>query len=191
MRKSVFFLFVLLMIASKSVFANPVSLEWMLEKAIRITNYKEHNELVPVFTQLAQALEQESSLSKEDMSTKLLYYADSVRGFVSSIETGATPYGEMSAILNKIKILLSVNNIYFLMEKNDLEFSYSKDDLIFNLESIISAGKAIKMDLEENSGIISVLNEVGRMDFEKHTRNKQKKIKKELKVLLSQITTKV
>lgn len=186
---SVIFLFLLIFSRSESL-ANSTHLAWVLEKALRVTDYKETNELLPVFTQLADALEEESILSSGQMSVKLLSSAGSLRGFITLLIEGHAPFKEISDLLNRIKIFVSINNIYYLLD-DKTGLVRVKEDLEVNISSILSAAKAIKLNLDEETEIQRLLEEIRKIQPDKFINKKSRKIRSDLKIVLDRVLSKV
>lgn len=123
-------------------------LEWMVDKAIRLTEYKESKELRPVMAQISDKLGQVPMSSEHlDSKQKIIYQLDQIDDLFLVIHDENINFRSIGKALYKIKLELAIIKLRSITQKNDADVRLEDNNIIAGLESINAA--SISLDLDE------------------------------------------
>ncbi|MBA4852190.1 hypothetical protein [Emticicia sp. BO119] len=144
MKRHVLISFVTLVLLgfSHHSFAQKVTLESLLEKAIKLSESGETTELASVMKSGSFALEGEANTRGNDFKEKLLGQAGALKNLIPLATAGTLKTEILSKVINSIRLLVGANQINNLL-------SEGKEGLIGNAEaltesiSLLQSGKAV------------------------------------------------
>jgi hypothetical protein len=144
MKRTVFFSFVtlFLLVLTHDSFAQKVTLESLLEKAVSLSESGNNTELVDVLKSGSFALEGEANTRGNDFKEKLLGQAGALKSLIPLATDGALKTDVLSKVVNTIRLLVGANQINNLL-------SEGKEGLLGNAETLtgsinlLQSGKAV------------------------------------------------
>ncbi len=144
MKRNVFFSFVtlFLLVLTHDSFAQKVTLESLLEKAVSLSESGKNTELAEVLKSGSFALESEANTRGNDFKDKLLGQAGALKNLIPLATEGTLKTDVLSKVVNTIRLLVGANQINNLL-------SEGKEGLLGNAESLtgsinlLQLGKAV------------------------------------------------
>jgi len=122
-------------------------MEWLLNKAIRLVEYKEKEELSPVINQLTELSNLQNIPVDDDASRDIIAAQIAVLNQKIIVEPGQEfSFSEMGKALYRIKYQLALVNLRKILKLNDDEFQTILPQIASNIESLSTSAISFEMD---------------------------------------------
>ncbi|MCE7040330.1 hypothetical protein [Dyadobacter sp. CY312] len=127
---------------SAGSFAQGLSVESLLDKAVSLSTKGDKTGTAEALTQSSAALEKEANSSGGDLKSKLLGQAGNLKSLIPLASTGKLSSGILGKAVNAVKMLLGANRISSLLGKGESGLLGNAASLTSNL-GLIKAGSSI------------------------------------------------
>ncbi|RYU96716.1 hypothetical protein [Emticicia agri] len=144
MKRNVFLSFVtlFLLVLNHDLFAQKVTLESLLEKAMSLSESGKNTELAEVLKSGSFALEGEANTRGNDFKDKLLGRAAALKNLIPSATEGTLKTDVLSKVVNTIRLLVGANQINNLLSEGKEGLLGNAEDLTASI-NLLQLGKAV------------------------------------------------
>jgi len=146
-------------VSSTVILFGQSEIEWMINKAIRLTEYKEERELAPVIDQLSVSFGQQNFPENENISQKKINdQLANIKTLITNSVGSNISFKEIGDALYKIKYELALVKLRTIEKYNDEEFHQSQSSIISNIESLAASAAALEINNDAETGYLQALN---------------------------------